>query len=65
MEVTCSSEMSVDFQLTTRVYIPEENTVHNHRREDLRSDKENFLWYVTAICCYLEAAADDDDADYT
>jgi hypothetical protein len=29
MEVTCSSETSVDFQRTTRRYIPEERTLHN------------------------------------
>jgi hypothetical protein len=28
MEATCSSEISVDFQLTTRRYIPEDRTLH-------------------------------------
>jgi hypothetical protein len=37
MEVTCSSESSVDFQQTTRRYIPEERTPHNHRGENLKS----------------------------
>jgi hypothetical protein len=36
MEATCSSETSVDFQRTTRHYIPEERT-HNHRCENLKS----------------------------
>jgi hypothetical protein len=37
MEATCSSEMSLDFQRTTRCYIPEDRTLHNHRCENLRS----------------------------
>jgi hypothetical protein len=37
MEATCSSETSVDFELTTRRYIPEDGTIHNHRRENLKS----------------------------
>jgi hypothetical protein len=37
MEVACSSEMSVEFQLTTRRYIPEDRTLHNHRCENLKS----------------------------
>jgi hypothetical protein len=37
MEATCSSEESVDIQRTTRRYIPEDKTLHNHRCEDLKS----------------------------
>jgi hypothetical protein len=36
-EVTCSSETSVDFQRTTRRYIPEDIIFHNHRCEGLKS----------------------------
>jgi hypothetical protein len=32
-----SSEKSVDFQRTTRRYVPEDRTLHNHRRENLKS----------------------------
>jgi hypothetical protein len=39
MEVTCSSETLIDFQRTTRPYIPEERTLHNHRCEELKSYK--------------------------
>jgi hypothetical protein len=39
MEVTFSSETSVDFQWTTRRYIPEDRSVHNHRCENGR-------WYM-------------------
>jgi hypothetical protein len=37
MEAICSSEMSVDIQRTTRRYIPEGSTLHNHRCENLKS----------------------------
>jgi hypothetical protein len=35
MEAIFSSETSVDFQRTTRRYIPEDGTLHNHRCENL------------------------------
>jgi hypothetical protein len=37
MEAICSSETSVDTQRTTRRYIPEVDTLHNHRCENLKS----------------------------
>jgi hypothetical protein len=37
IEATCSSETSVDFERTTRRYIPEDKTLHNHRCENLVS----------------------------
>jgi hypothetical protein len=37
MEVTCSSETSVDFQRTTQRYIAEYRTLHNHSSENLTS----------------------------
>jgi hypothetical protein len=37
MEATCSSETSVDFQWTTRHYIPQDRTFHSHRCENLKS----------------------------
>jgi hypothetical protein len=37
MEVTCSSETSVGFQRTTRLYTPEDKILHNHRHEKLKS----------------------------
>jgi hypothetical protein len=39
MEATCSSETPVDFQQTTRRYIPEDNTPHN-----LKSYKRYVFW---------------------
>jgi hypothetical protein len=36
IEAVCSSETSVDFKRTTRPYIPEERTVHNHGYENHR-----------------------------
>jgi hypothetical protein len=37
MEAVCSSETSVDFQLTTERYISEDTTIHNHRYDNLKS----------------------------
>jgi hypothetical protein len=37
MEAICSSETSFDFQRTTRRYIQEDGTLHNHRCENLKS----------------------------
>jgi hypothetical protein len=37
MEAICTSETSVDPQLTTLRYIPEVDTLHNHRCENLKS----------------------------
>jgi hypothetical protein len=35
-EAMCSSETTVDFQRTTRRYIPEDSAAHSHRCENLR-----------------------------
>jgi hypothetical protein len=37
MEAICSSETSVATQQTTRRHIPEDDTLHNHRFENLKS----------------------------
>jgi hypothetical protein len=37
VEAIYSSETSVDTQRTTRLYIPEDGTLHNHRCENLKS----------------------------
>jgi hypothetical protein len=39
----CPSETSVDTQRTTRRYIPEDRTLHNHRCENRKS-------YITIPC---------------
>jgi hypothetical protein len=44
MEDICPAETSVDSQQTTRRYIPEDSTLHNHRCENLKSYM--FLWYI-------------------
>jgi hypothetical protein len=36
MEAIWSTETSVNFQRTTRRYIPEDNILHNHRCENLK-----------------------------
>jgi hypothetical protein len=37
MEAACSTETSLNFQQTTRRYIPEDRILHNHRCEHLKS----------------------------
>jgi hypothetical protein len=37
MEAVCSSKTSVESQRTTRRYIPEDGTLHNHGCENLKS----------------------------
>jgi hypothetical protein len=37
METICSSETSVAYQQTTRRHIPEDDTLHNHHCENLKS----------------------------
>jgi hypothetical protein len=48
IEVTCFSETSVNFQRTTRRYIPEDSTLHNYRCENLKSYVSKFE-FPTAI----------------
>jgi hypothetical protein len=49
MEAICSSETSVDFQRTTRRYIPEDSNIYNHRCENLKSYKHEHV----LKSCYL------------
>jgi hypothetical protein len=44
MEAICSSEMWVATQQTTRGHIPEDDTLHNHHCENLKSYTVNFLF---------------------
>jgi hypothetical protein len=46
MEEICSSETSVDFQRTTRRYIPEDGTLHNHLCENLSSCIPNVVHLI-------------------
>jgi hypothetical protein len=39
MEVTCSTETSIDFQRTTGRYITEDRTLHNHRCDNFISSR--------------------------
>jgi hypothetical protein len=43
IEVTCSSETSVYLQRTTWRHIPEDRTIHNHRCENFKSCKRDYL----------------------
>jgi hypothetical protein len=55
MEAMCSSETSVGFQQTTRRYIPEDNILHNHRCENLKSYVRNDVLdvHLTELDPYL------------
>jgi hypothetical protein len=43
MEAICSSETSVHSQWTTQRHIPEDDTLHNHGCENLKSYNQIFL----------------------
>jgi hypothetical protein len=45
MEAMCSSETSVNIQRTTRHYIPEDGTLHNHCCENLKS----YMEYISSL----------------
>jgi hypothetical protein len=60
MEAICSSETSVDTQQTTRRYIPEDGTLHNHRCENLKfyftcvsGVRDIYILMQFQIICYL------------
>jgi hypothetical protein len=46
MEAIFSSETSVEIQRTTRRHIPEDDTLHNYRCENLKSYKT--IWVLIA-----------------
>jgi hypothetical protein len=50
MEAKCSSETSVDTRRTTRRHIPDDDTLHNHRSENLKSyDPLLFLLHQSVL----------------
>jgi hypothetical protein len=59
MDAICSSETSVDFQWSTRRYIPEDNNLHNYRHENFKSYMTQMLFnngwkrifYLMHACC--------------
>jgi hypothetical protein len=56
MEAICSSETSFATQQTTRRHIPEDDTLHNHRSESLKSYILYhciFIIIVITFTCYL------------
>jgi hypothetical protein len=53
MRKACTSKTSVDFQrITTRRYIPEDGTLHNHRCENLKYIY--ILRYITSVIIVYE-----------
>jgi hypothetical protein len=55
MEAICSSETSVNTQRTTRRYIPEDDTLHDHRCGNLKSYN---LTFDKRICLFRTTAFD-------
>jgi hypothetical protein len=47
MEAICPSETLVDFRRTTRRYIPEDGTLHNHHCENLKS----YIIMIAVLVC--------------
>jgi hypothetical protein len=62
-EETCPSETSVDFQRTTRQYIPEDRTVHDNRYENLQSYIIFHLMIITLKYCSLLNAEEQEFVD--
>jgi hypothetical protein len=52
LKVTCSSEASVQFNRTTRRYIPEDRTLHRHRWQNLKSIVF-FVIFQTSLHLYI------------
>jgi hypothetical protein len=48
-----TSEKSVDIQLRTWQYIPDDSELHNRRRENLKSHSVNKFVFVMVMCCVL------------
>jgi hypothetical protein len=48
MEAACTSQTSVDIQLRTRQYIPEDSELHTRRRENLKS---HIYFHVFTYTC--------------
>jgi hypothetical protein len=55
MEAICSFETSVDTQRTTLRYIPEVDTLHNHRCENLKSfiSMGSIVVYVSSVSGFI------------
>jgi hypothetical protein len=51
MEAICSSETSVETRGTTRHHIPEDDTLHNHRCENLKSYIGTLFWHNVQYVC--------------
>jgi hypothetical protein len=49
MEAARTSETSVDIQLRTRQYIPEDSELHTRRRENLKSQLRTFLYRLGPV----------------
>jgi hypothetical protein len=53
MDAICSSETLVASQQTTRRYVPEDDSFHNHRCENLKSYLLEVVWELTKIWSWV------------
>jgi hypothetical protein len=58
IEATFSSETSIDFQRTTRLYIPEDGTVHIDRCQNLRACTNRLVFVTETNCVHCKVATD-------
>jgi hypothetical protein len=59
MLATCSSETSVATQQTTRLHIPEDDTLSNHRCENIKSNIEEKIEQKAAKYEWFSLAMDE------
>jgi hypothetical protein len=57
MEATCSSETSVDFEWTTRHYIPEDRTAHKHCCKNFKPYMEKVSVFHTNRSTFADGRA--------
>jgi hypothetical protein len=53
MEAICPYETSVETRLTTQRHIPEDGTLHNHRRENLKSYIKLIYTFTLVVLEYI------------
>jgi hypothetical protein len=58
MEAICSSETPVEPQRTTRRHIPEDDTLHNHRCENLKSYRIGNVIFCLVLAYALSSCDD-------
>jgi hypothetical protein len=58
MEAIFFCETSVDFKLPTRLYVPEDSTLHNHHCENFKSYTHTQKYYDDGLFTYFYLYSD-------